>query len=273
MEENISQSESTVNDNADVEVKKEETLTEQINTNEVVSETQNSEVEAETKQAKQAKQVKKEGFFSYYTFVFISAIIGYIMLYFLTRLYISKNHEKLNSFIVSNQKLLGIFVPLIAAFLFIFIALIFKKVFKKIFLSEIFLYLYMGVLTTTVNIISFELIRNMLSGSNMAESAIWKVAEISAFVIAVLFAFITNKLFVFKSYSLNIMRIFSELGMFMGARLITEGINFFIMWIMIDKNGFDEFTTKIIASVIVIVLNYIFSKFLIFKKNKNVEKN
>lgn len=255
MEENQNQNEPVVNENTEVEVKKEETVTENHNTTETTSEV-----------------VHKEGFFSYYVFVFISAIIGYVMLYFLVRLYILKNPEKLGTFIVTNQRLLGIFAPLIAAFLFIFIALIFKKFLKIIFLSEIFLYLYMGVLTTAVNIISFELIRNMLSGSSMGESMIWKVAEICAFIIAVVFAFITNKLFVFKSYNINIMNVFSELGMFVGARLITEGINFFIMWLMIDKKGCDEFTTKVIASVIVIVLNYIFSKFIIFKKKKNVEK-
>ena len=247
MEENQNQSESVVNESTEVKVNQDEVVTEKVD--------------------------KKDGFFSYYVFVFISAIIGYIVLYFLTRLYIMKNPEKLGTIIVSNQRLLGIFAPIIAAFLFIFIALIFKKFLKIIFLSEIFLYLYMGVLTTAVNIISFELIRNMLSGSNMAESMVWKVAEISAFIIAVLFSFVTNKLFVFKSYSINIMNMFSELGMFIGARLITEGINFLIMWIMIDKNGYDEFTTKLIASAIVIVLNYIFSKFIIFKKKKkNVEE-
>ena len=268
MEENISQNESTLNENAQVEVKKEETINDIKN----VSETVSDESHHEAVETKSGKVEKKEGFFSYYTFVFISAILGYIMLYFLTRLYISKNPEKLGSFIVSNQRVLGIFVPLIAAFLFIFIALIFKRILKIIFLSELFLYLYMGVLTTAVNIISFELIRNMLSGSNMGDSLIWKVAEIGAFVIAVVFAFVTNKIFVFRSFGINIMTIFSEFGMFMGARLITEGINFFIMWLMIDKNGYDEFSTKVIASVVVIVLNYIFSKFLIFKKKKNVEK-
>lgn len=269
MEENQNQNEPVVNENTEVEVKKEEAVSQNANTTETSSEVIHNEVE-EIKE--DVKIAKKEGFFSYYVFVFISAIIGYVMLYFLVRLYILKNPEKLGTFIVSNQRLLGIFAPLIAAFLFIFIALIFKKFLKIIFLSEIFLYLYMGVLTTAVNIISFELIRNMLSGSSMGESMIWKVAEICAFIIAVVFAFITNKLFVFKSYSINIMNIFSELGMFVGARLITEGINFFIMWFMIDKKGCDEFTTKVIASVIVIVLNYIFSKFIIFKKKKNVEK-
>ena len=265
MEENLSQSNNVFDENTKADEKREETLTD--------AEPVKEEHHTVTEEVKEnVKPVKKEGFFSYYVFVFASAIIGYVVLYILTRLYISVNSETLSPFIVLNQKLLGIFVPLIVTFLFIFIALIFKKILKIIFLSEIFLYLYMGALTTAVNIISFELIRNMLKGSNMGDSIIWKVAEISAFIIAVLFAFITNKLFVFKSFSINIMTIFSELGMFMGARLITEGINFFIMWIMIDKNHFDEFSTKLIASVIVIVLNYIFSKFIIFKKKKNVEK-
>ena len=144
----------------------------------------------------------------------------------------------------------------------------FKKVLKKIFLSELFLYLYMGFLTTAVNIIFFEIIRKSLLINNPGSDLVWKVAEVLAFIISVIFAFVTNKLFVFRSYSLNPVKIFSEFGMFLGARLITEAINFAIMWFMIDKNNMDEFITKVCACVIVIVLNYIFSKFIIFKKKE-----
>ena len=138
-------------------------------------------------------------------------------------------------------------------------------------MSELFLYLYAGALTTAVNIISFELIRRTLSTTSVEGDAIWKVAEIFAFIIAVVFAFIINKLFVFKSYNINPIRFFSEFGMFLGARMVTEVINFIIMWVMIDKKNFDELITKIIASIVVIVLNYVFSKFIIFKKKRNEE--
>lgn len=233
---------------------------EQIDTNENVKSTEPTEI----------KEEENESYAGYNAFVFISAIIGFIAVFFLTRIGIDKAYEKNVINLLDNKLIISIFAALIFVILFMFIALSLKKFLKKIFLSEIFLYLYMGVLTTVVNIISYEIIRKSLSSKIQDTNLAWKIAEVVAFVIAVVFAFITNKIFVFKSFSINPAKVFSELGMFFGARAITEGINFFIMWLMIDQNNMDEFLSKLLASAVVIILNYIFSKFIIFKKKKEV---
>lgn len=130
------------------------------------------------------------------------------------------------------------------------------------------MYLLMGFLTTVVNIVSFKLLCTALKANeeNKDNNFAWKIAEIISFVIAVAFAFITNKLFVFKSMDFSLALLWRELGEFILARIITEVINFVIMWYMIDKKKCNELFTKIIASIVVIVLNYVFSKFIIFRK-------
>lgn len=139
---------------------------------------------------------------------------------------------------------------------------------KRFIKSEIFAYLFVGFLTTVVNIVSFQLLLKAFAVTNKTNLT-WKLAEILAFVIAVIFAFITNKLFVFKSHDMSFSVIAKESGGFLVGRLVTEVINFFMMWYMIDKKGCNELFTKICASIVVIVLNYIFSKFIIFKKKVN----
>ncbi|MCQ2609413.1 MAG: GtrA family protein [Lachnospiraceae bacterium] len=151
---------------------------------------------------------------------------------------------------------------------------------KKFLKSELFLYLFIGFLTTVVNIVAFALLKKAFN-ANSDNNANWKIAEVLAFIIAVLFAFITNKLIVFKSPDMSIKTLGKEFSTFVTARVITEVINFFMMWYMIDMKHCNEMFTKILASVIVIVLNYIFSKFIfiyfyrnaffiIFKKSTNV---
>ncbi|MBR1844227.1 MAG: GtrA family protein [Lachnospiraceae bacterium] len=215
-----------------------------------------------------ANGADNESYFSYYVFVFISAIIGFIAVFFLAGVSIDRltNSGGL-SFLSDHRSFASTMIALVAVIIFLFIAIRFRKQLKGFFLSELFMYLYMGVLTTVVNIVSFEVLRNALAKSGGEASIGWKVAEIVAFLIALIFAFVVNKVFVFRSLNLVPTKLFSELGMFFGARVITEVINFAIMWFMIDKKGMNETFTKIVASVVVIVLNYIFSKYIIFKKN------
>lgn len=140
---------------------------------------------------------------------------------------------------------------------------------KKFLKSELFLYLFIGFLTTVVNIAAFALLKKAFNASSDS-NANWKIAEVLAFIIAVIFAFITNKLLVFKSADMSLKVIGKEFSTFVTARIITELINFIIMWYMIDNKKCNEMFTKILASVVVIVLNYIFSKFIVFKKSSNV---
>lgn len=143
---------------------------------------------------------------------------------------------------------------------------------KRFVKTEIFLYILVGFLTTVVNILVFKGLLKSFNVSNETNLS-WKLAEVIAFVIAVLFAFICNKIFVFHSSDFSISRIGKEISGFIAGRVITELINFGIMWYMIDKKNCDELFTKIIASIVVIVLNYVISKFIVFKKKADEEPN
>lgn len=124
--------------------------------------------------------------------------------------------------------------------------------------KEILWYLFFGGLTTLINILCFYLLR------------VFKiemyVSNVIAWVVAVLFAFITNKLFVFNSKGKSKGENVRELVSFFGFRVLSLGIDMGAMYLLIDILSSGELFAKVISNVIVIVVNYIFSKVFIFKK-------
>lgn len=120
-------------------------------------------------------------------------------------------------------------------------------------------YLIFGALTTLVNIIAYAVFYYILHISNAASNII-------AWILGATFAYITNKLYVFNSKVSNIKELIKEAIYFYGCRLLTLVIDEGIMIITVDKWGWNAFLMKILANVIVIILNFIFSKILIFKK-------
>ena len=225
----------------------------------------------ESSEAAVKKEEKEGGYFGYYLFIIFTSIVGFVFTFFATRFAIDEAAEREIVNLVDHKISLSVVISIVAVVIFVIIAVNFKKVLKNIFLSELFLYLYCGFLTTVVNIVSFKLLLDKF-GDNASEGNLgWKLAEIIAFIIAVIFAFVADKIFVFKSHSFAPSKLFAELGMFFGARLFTEAINFAIMYVMIDKMNIAEFTTKLCAAVIVIIVNYLLSKFIVFKKRKKVE--
>ena len=81
--------------------------------------------------------------------------------------------------------------------------------------------------------------------------------------------FFTNKVFVFGSKSFEKKLLLRELISFIGARLFSFLLELGFMLVTVDVLRWNKFIMKLIAQVFVLVLNYIFSKFLIFKKKKN----
>jgi putative flippase GtrA len=124
---------------------------------------------------------------------------------------------------------------------------------KKI--KELFLYLIFGILTTSINIIVFHISYKICAVSMI-------ISNIFAWISAVLFAYITNKKFVFES---NTNQPLKEMFSFYIARIITLIIETIFLYIFINILKIDSFFSKIISNIIVIVLNYIFSKLWIFK--------
>lgn len=135
---------------------------------------------------------------------------------------------------------------------------------KTLFIKykEIINYLIFGVLTTVINILVYDFFFYVIHLENIPSNVI-------AWVVSVLFAFITNKLFVFNSYKKGLSLIV-EMISFFGCRLSTGLIDTGLMYLFIDvlKTGHNTII-KIIVNVIVIVLNYVLSKIIIFRRKKD----
>ena len=134
-----------------------------------------------------------------------------------------------------------------------------KKIVRFLTTPEMLLYIFFGVLTTVVNILSFGLLRDVLR---------WQLltANTLAWVLSVAFAFLTNKVFVFRSKSFAAKQVLRELTSFVGARLFSLAVDTAGMWLLVDVLTWNDWLAKVLMNVIVIVLNYVFSKLFIFKR-------
>lgn len=124
---------------------------------------------------------------------------------------------------------------------------------------DIFAYLFFGVLTTAVNYIVYLPCYNLLGFPAVVSNAI-------SWVFAVVFAFLTNKPLVFKSYDWSAKTLIPELTKFVGCRVGSGAAESVILLLTVDVLGWDGNIWKILTSVLVVVLNYIGSKLLVFKK-------
>ena len=134
--------------------------------------------------------------------------------------------------------------------------------------KEIINYLLFGGMTTVVSWGTYSL---FVKAIGMSVS----VGNVLSWICAVLFAFVTNKLFVFESKTWQPATALREFFSFIGARLATGviewvGVPFFSTHGLTHPLfGVKGLLAKIVVSIVVIILNYIFSKFLVFiKKDK-----
>lgn len=146
-----------------------------------------------------------------------------------------------------------------------------KRLFEKY--KELITYVVFGVLTTLVNFVCFWLFNKILG------EKLYLLSNIIAWVISVIFAYVTNKLWVFESKSWKPSVIGREIPEFVGARVFSLLIEEGGLWLFVDVLNFDKFgftllgfdvtgklIAKVVLAVIVVILNYIFSKLVIFKK-------
>lgn len=131
---------------------------------------------------------------------------------------------------------------------------------------EIIMYLIFGVLTTVVSWLSYALFVHIGIDINISNALSW--------VCGVLFAFTTNKWFVFLSRSTTLKTLVYELGSFFGARIFT-GVVAIILFPILYSIGLnqslfntDGFLAKMMTSAVEIILNWLFSKYVVFRKNK-----
>lgn len=158
------------------------------------------------------------------------------------------------------------------------------RLIDKFFTKEIVSYVFFGVLTTVVNLAVFYLTKKLFAAigwngffntivpedSKIVElfsgGSEYLDANLIAWVAGVIFAFVTNKLFVFESKSWKPSVAGKEFTGFVGARVFSLVVEMLGMFVMVTLLTWNELIAKLIVGVIVIIMNYIFSKLLIFKK-------
>ena len=132
-----------------------------------------------------------------------------------------------------------------------------KKILEKYW--DVLSYLFFGVLTTVVNYLVYLPCYNLLHLSSALSNVI-------AWAAAVAFAFVTNKPFVFRSHDWSAKTVIPELTRFIGTRLGSGGLETLILFLTVDWLGLNGNVWKLVTSVLVVVLNYIGSKLLVFRK-------
>lgn len=137
------------------------------------------------------------------------------------------------------------------------------KLIKRLLIKykELIRYGVCGLITTAINVIAFHVCYEICGIQLLISNTI-------AWILAFLFAFISNKLWVFESQEWTGKKAVTEMVGFLVARLATLVLDTFLMWLMVDMMTMNGTLSKVISNVITIVINYLASKFIIFKNKE-----
>ncbi len=124
---------------------------------------------------------------------------------------------------------------------------------------DILSYLFFGVLTTAVNYLVYLPCYNLFGLSA-------SVSNMIAWVFAVAFAYLTNKPFVFRSHDWSANTVIPELTKFVGSRIASGALETAFIFVTVDMLKWDGNIMKLITSVLVVIINYVASKLLVFRK-------
>ena len=130
--------------------------------------------------------------------------------------------------------------------------------------EEIINYLFIGGCTTLISLIAYYF--SVFTFLNPNVSWELQLANIISWVVGVMFAFITNRKIVFKSKNVKVLK---EVEKFLGARIVTLLIDMLFMYVAVTLFLLNDKIMKIISNVIVIVLNYVFSKLFVFVQKES----
>lgn len=128
--------------------------------------------------------------------------------------------------------------------------------------TDVIVYLFFGGLTTIVNYAVYWPLHNWVGLSAALSNVI-------SWTVAVAFAFLTNKPFVFKSHDWSAVVVLPELTRFVGCRVASGLLETAAIFVFVDFLGFSGNITKIVTSILVVVLNYVTSRLLVFSSRKN----
>ena len=124
---------------------------------------------------------------------------------------------------------------------------------------EVLVYLFFGGLTTVVNYLVYLPCYNWWGISS-------SVSNMIAWVVAVAFAYLTNKPFVFRSHDWSAKTVVPELTKFVACRVGSGALETVILLVTVDWLAWDGNIMKLVTSVLVVILNYVGSKLLVFRK-------
>ena len=123
--------------------------------------------------------------------------------------------------------------------------------------QQLLSYLIFGVLTTLVNLLLYYPLSHLIH---------YLAANVIAWVGAVIFAFFTNKALVFEDSQWDAGTLLRQGSSFAAARLFSLGMEELILWGFVEQMGLSPDWIKLLAQILVVILNYVFSKFMIFRK-------
>jgi putative flippase GtrA len=126
--------------------------------------------------------------------------------------------------------------------------------------AELVSYIFFGVLTTLVGFSTYAAAYYLLPVSGTT------LPNIFSWIVAVSFAYFTNRKWVFRSSAGGLRNILKELFSFGSARFFSLLAETFFLWLLVDRLNMPNLTVKIALSVLVVVLNYLLSKFWVFRK-------
>ncbi len=139
--------------------------------------------------------------------------------------------------------------------------------FKKIYLQhkEIINYVIFGALTTAVDWVTYYVLTRLIGLGDDFSNVLSQIASI-------IFAFITNKLYVFEDKDNSLTKIISQFIKFFSVRLVTLILNSTLFYVMTDILAINDFISKFVIAIVIIILNYVFSKLIVFSKKKSENK-
>lgn len=135
-----------------------------------------------------------------------------------------------------------------------------KKLILKLYGNDVIRYVFWGGCTTLVNLVSFYVMR--LVGVPLM------TANVISIILAILFAYVVNSKFVFHDKCETLKDHIQPFLKFVSARLVTMVIEVGGVWLLVVAMGLNDMIAKFCTQFIVLALNYIFSKFLIFTTGK-----
>lgn len=124
--------------------------------------------------------------------------------------------------------------------------------------KEMLLYLFFGFLSFVMSISTYALFNKVFNINEL-------LANIFSWIITVMFAFFTNRIWVFDSQTESMAEFVKQMSSFYWGRIVTLVIEEIILFVFITVLGMNSILIKVIAQVVVIVLNYIISKLFVFK--------